>query len=69
MAALPMASPVLGAPVRVSSKTKRPFWLLVPPGTPETLIWSKSFWPLRSNKAPNLKVWLPTILVTLLETT
>jgi len=28
--------------------TKRPFWLFVPPGVPETLIWSKSFSPARS---------------------
>jgi hypothetical protein len=39
----------------------------VPPGTPVTLIWSKSFWPLRSNSAPNFHVWLPMILVKLFE--
>jgi len=48
MAALAIATPVVVAPPRESANSKRPFWLLVPPGTPETLIWSKSFWPERS---------------------
>ena len=41
-----MAIPdVAPSPVRVSLNWKVPFWLLAPPGTVLTLIWSPSFSP------------------------
>src|SRR5258706_10938771 len=46
-------------PVRPSVNSKRPFWLLVSPGWPATLIWSKSSSPEYSTKTPPFRLWRP----------
>src|SRR5262245_33718839 len=51
----------------VSRNSKRPFWLLVPPGTACTLIWSKSSSPEYSTNMPPLRLCRPLIHVTLSE--
>ena len=56
---------VAPSPVRASVKVNVPFWLLLPPGTVDTLIWSPSFSPEYSSEKPALNVCVRQTLVRL----